>query len=181
MKSGARTGSSQWWLMARSLFIATALLLVCTIAQAPAANGGDHPASGATHADSAAVAKLYFDQGVDEYEPGRLDSALVMFSLALRWDPSSSQAWQARGATLARMNRHEEAQAAFDRALRIRPNFLIAWWHRGCDNAVAGHVEDALDDLRHVIALDSTARAWPFHDACWDSLRDDPRLLELTR
>jgi hypothetical protein len=132
-------------------------------------------------ADSAAIAKLYFDQGVDEYEPGRLDSALVMFNLALRWDSLSAPAWQAKGATLARMNRHVEAQTAFDVALRIRPDYLTAWWHRGCDNAVAGRVDEALSDLRHAIAIDSTAKSWPLEDACWDSLRGDSRLRDLTR
>jgi tetratricopeptide (TPR) repeat protein len=132
-------------------------------------------------ADSAAIAKLYFDQGVDEYNPGRLDSALVMFNLALRWDSLSAPAWQAKGATLARLNRHEEAQTAFDVALRIRPDYLIAWWHRGCDNAVAGRVEEALSDLRHAIAIDSTAKSWPLDDDCWDSLWGDSRLRDVTR
>jgi Tfp pilus assembly protein PilF len=49
-----------------------------------------------THADSAVVAMLYFDQGVDEYNPGRLDSALVMFEKALVWDPKSAAAWPAQ-------------------------------------------------------------------------------------
>jgi tetratricopeptide (TPR) repeat protein len=160
------------WMFAPVLIFAALVSLV---------TAGRLYAEGLTHADSAAIAESYFDQGVDEYNPGRLDSALVMFDMALRWDSLSAPAWQAKGATLARLMRHDEAQRAFDAALRIRPDYLTAWWHRGCDNAVAGRVEEALSDLRQAIAIDSTARSWPFEDACWDSLRSDPRLLEFAR
>jgi tetratricopeptide (TPR) repeat protein len=153
------------------------LLLIVTAVAFPEGVRGAPP----TRADSVAIAGLYFDQGVAEYEPGRLDSALVMFDHALQWDRASAATWQARGATLGRLMRHQEAQAAFDSALRLRPDFLIAWWHRGCDNAVAGRFEEALSDLRHAIRIDSTVKSWPFQDECWDSLRTDPRLLELTR
>jgi tetratricopeptide (TPR) repeat protein len=142
------------------------------------------PASGARHrpdhADSLFLARSYLNQAHDDYGPGRLDSALVNFERSLAWDRTNAGAWHGLGATLGRMRRHREAQAAFDEALRLRPDYFMAWWHRGCDNAVAGRYDEAISDLRHALAVDSTKRSWPFEDSDWDSLLSDPRLLELT-
>jgi tetratricopeptide (TPR) repeat protein len=133
------------------------------------------------HADSLYIAKLYFAQGGDEYSRADLDSALVHFEHALAWDPVNPVIWQAKAATLARQFRYPEAIEAFDTTLRIKPDFAFAWWHRGCLNATTGHVEEAIADLRHAIAIDSTVKAWPAQDECWDRLRGDERLLEVTR
>jgi tetratricopeptide (TPR) repeat protein len=139
------------------------------------------PARRATHADSVFIARTYFSQGGDEYERAELDSALAHYELGLVWDPKNAMAWQTKAATLGRMGRYSESLAAFDVTLRLKPDYAFAWWHRGCLNASSGHFEEALSDLRHMIAIDSTMKSWPFHDECWDSLLADPRLLELTR
>jgi tetratricopeptide (TPR) repeat protein len=134
-----------------------------------------------THADSARTAEDLYVRGYQEYESDRLDSAMVLFSHAVSWDSTHVGAWHGLGSTLARLNRHEEAQTAFDRCLALNPDYVMAWWHRGCDNAVAGHAEEALADLRHAIAVDSSVKRWPPGDPCWKILLNDPRLLELTR
>jgi tetratricopeptide (TPR) repeat protein len=90
------------------------------------------------HADSLYIAGSYLDQAHDDYGPGRLDSALVNFERSLAWDPRNATAWHGKGATLGRMHRFREARAAYDEALRLRPDYFMAWWHRGCDNAAAG-------------------------------------------
>jgi tetratricopeptide (TPR) repeat protein len=118
--------------------------------------------------------------GYGEYQPGNLDAALGLFDSSLTYNPENAKAWHGYGATLARMNRHEEAQKAFDEALRLKPDYVSAWWHRGCDNSVAGRADTALSDLTHAITLDSTVKYWPFSDPCWNPLLDDPRLLKLT-
>ncbi len=145
---------------------------------APVAYGGSLPAM--THPDSLKRSDEFFERGYSEYLPGNLDAALSLFDSALAYDPVSARAWHSYGATLARMNRHAEAQKAFDEALRLKPDYVSVWWHRGCDNAVAGRADTALSDLKHAIVLDSTAKAWPFSDDCWNSLLNDPRLLRLT-
>jgi tetratricopeptide (TPR) repeat protein len=133
-----------------------------------------------THADSLKKSDDYGAMGNSEYEPGHLEAALTLFDSSLMYNMENAHSWHGKGSTLARMNEHEAAQAAFDEALRIRPDYRQAWWHRGCDNAVAGRVDTALTDLQHAIALDSTVKSWPFQDECWKTLWNDPRLLKVT-
>ena len=116
-----------------------------------------------------------------EYDRADLDSALAHFEQGLAWDPKNVEAWQAKAATLGRLTRYEESLAAFDVTLRLKPDYAFAWWHRGCLNASTGHRDEALSDLGHAIAADSTMKSWPFQDECWDSLLTDPRLLRMTR
>jgi tetratricopeptide (TPR) repeat protein len=154
------------------------VLALVTVCIAPFASRAANPP---TRADSLLMAKSWYDLAVSDYSPGRLDSAIVAVNMALRWNPKSPEAWHLKGSTLGRMLRHEEARCAFDEALRLRPDYALAWWHRGCDNAVAKRYEEALSDLGHAIASDSSIKSWPFEDACWDSLVNDPRLLEMTK
>jgi tetratricopeptide (TPR) repeat protein len=134
-----------------------------------------------TRGDSVRMGEDLYVQGYQEYESGHLDSAVTLFGKAVTWDSLHAGAWHGLGSTLARLNRHAEAQSAFDRCLALRPDYLMAWWHRGCDNAVAGRAEEALADLRHAIALDSSVKRWPPEDPCWKNLLNDPRLLEIIR
>jgi tetratricopeptide (TPR) repeat protein len=133
-----------------------------------------------SHADSLLKGDLYFEAGVMQYGLGNLDSALTLFNTALGFDSASAKGWHSKGSTLGRQMRHAEAQAAFREALRLRPAYVSAWWHKGCDNAVAWRVDSALADLAHAIALDSAVKTWPFGDDCWLNLRTDERLLRLT-
>jgi tetratricopeptide (TPR) repeat protein len=139
------------------------------------------PPSRATRADSAFIAWTYFVRARAEYDRAALDSALAHFEQGLAWDPKNVEAWQTKAATLGRLTRYEESLAAFDVTLRLKPDYAFAWWHRGCLNASTGHRDEALSDLGHAIAADSTMKSWPFQDACWDSLLTDPRLLKMTR
>jgi tetratricopeptide (TPR) repeat protein len=138
-------------------------------------------ASRFTRADSAFIAKTYFLRAGGEYDRAELDSALAHFDRGLAWDPRNVAAWQNKAATLGRLKRYEESLAAFDVTLRLKPDYAFAWWHRGCLNASNGHRDEALSDLAHAIAVDSTMKSWPFQDECWDSLLTDPRLLKKTR
>ena len=139
------------------------------------------PPSRATRADSVFIAKTYFERAKAEYDRAALDLALTHFEQGLAWDANNVEAWQAKAATLGRLKRYEESLAAFDVTLRMKPDYAFAWWHRGCLNASTGHREEALSDLEHAIAADSTMKSWPFQDACWDSLLTDQRLLKMTR
>src|SRR5262245_44195657 len=139
------------------------------------------PPSRATRADSAFIAKAYVEHARIEYDRADLDSALAHFEKGLAWDPKNVEAWQAKAATLGRLTRYDESLAAFDFTLRLKPDYAFAWWHRGCLNASTGHRDQALSDLEHAIAADSTMKSWPFQDACWDSLLTDPRLMRMTR
>ena len=82
---------------------------------------------------------------------------------------------------LSRMLRHDEAQAAYDAAIRLKPDYVTAIWHRGCDHAVNLQKAAALADLRHAVALDSTIKQDAQHDRCFEWLWKDEKTFAIVK
>ena len=57
-------------------------------------------------------------------------------------DPKSANFAIYRGATLLSLNRHEEALASYDRALRLDPGFVDAHWNRSLCLLLRGAFEE---------------------------------------
>ncbi|NER84334.1 MAG: tetratricopeptide repeat protein [Leptolyngbya sp. SIO1D8] len=56
---------------------------------------------------------------------------------------------------LRKLSQHEEAIAAFDKALAIVPNHPLAFFHQACCYAAIGKHNWALEHLRRAITLDT--------------------------
>ncbi len=115
------------------------------------------------------------------YQADLLDSALFWYVRATDFDPDNPQAWHGRASTLSRMLRHDEAQLAFDVALRLRPDYVLAMWHRACDYSVNLHREEALASLRRAIELDTSVKQIAREDQCFAWLRKDEDFLQAVK
>jgi tetratricopeptide (TPR) repeat protein len=69
------------------------------------------------------AANALFAKGQRLYDAGQMKSALEAFREGLTLEPDSALAYAYTGGTLAALGRDEEAMAAFDAALRLRPDF----------------------------------------------------------
>jgi tetratricopeptide (TPR) repeat protein len=68
-------------------------------------------------------AQAHFATGQRLYDQGQLAAALPFFQEGLRHDPDNALALTYTGSILAALGRHPEALAAYDAALRLRPDF----------------------------------------------------------
>jgi tetratricopeptide (TPR) repeat protein len=115
------------------------------------------------------------------YEADQLDSALDLFTRATELDPADPRGWHGKGATLGRLLRHDEAQAAFNEAIRLKPDYVAAIWHRGCDHSVNLQRDAALADLRLAISLDSTVKRDAQQDKCFEWLWANKEFLAIVK
>ena len=77
--------------------------------------------------------------------------------------PNDANVWFSRGYDLGESDRHEEAIAAYDRALAIKPNDAAAWNNRGIALHKLYKYEDALKSSEQALAIK------PDSDAAWNS------------
>ncbi len=135
------------------------------------------------NADSVRMAFDWYMRAASLYEEGiHLDSALALSDSALRFRPDDPNIWHLRGNLLGgHKSDFIGARTAYNEAIRLKPDYAWAWWHRGCLHASTGLSDSALVDLRHAIAIDSSFKSGPASDDCWKRMREDPRLMALTK
>ncbi len=131
--------------------------------------------------DSATQAEELRNYASQCYESEEYDSALDLFTRATQLDPDDPQGWHGRGATLSKMLRHDEAQDALDIAIDLKPDYLVAIWHRACDHSVNLQKEAALSDLRRAVALDPSVKESAKQDRSFQWLWADSEFLSIVK
>src|SRR5208337_3131025 len=91
---------------------------------------------------------------------GRLEEAEKCFALAAQNNATHdvANAWMQIGAYLERENQAEQALAAYDRALQLRPAWGVAWVRRGTCLAQLRLDDEALEAFDRAIALDDATK-----------------------
>ena len=84
---------------------------------------------------------------------GELVTALRLVSAAMQLRPKSPQVLLNYGLVLNAMNRHEEALASFDEALKHKGRFAEALNNRGSVLIALGRSAEALDNFKRAIAI----------------------------
>ena len=123
--------------------------------------------------DSTEKAEDYLLRGREQYSFDNLEGALALEDSSIAFRPNNATAWACKASTLARMRRHEEAQAAYEQALILKPKYPSALWHRAADCAVSGNKERALFFLKQTIDLDTNYKHYSLEDDCFKDLWND--------
>ena len=91
------------------------------------------------------------------YTQGDFDNAETSAALAATADPKSFSAWLTLGLCHARQNNHEDAVAAYLKALALRPNDVACWTDLGEIYLALVRYEAAAAALRQAMLLDPKA------------------------
>jgi tetratricopeptide (TPR) repeat protein len=83
------------------------------------------------------------------------ETSVFYFRKALELGPKDSYIWTQFGITLARMGRYKYAFDAFQKALTIEPNYIIAKWNLALTYRAIGCYEDAISEFVTCMELES--------------------------
>lgn len=101
-------------------------------------------------------AQALFYQGLQQAKTGDLLTALALYELASKLDPSEYQYWLNQGLTLFYLERFPEAIAAYDQTLALKPNLSKVWYSRGGILGELGDFEGQLHLLIGRLLLNQT-------------------------
>ena len=105
--------------------------------------------------------ELHYRRGNLRLEDGLYREALTEFEGQLRLHPREPAGHLGKGLALMGMARNDEALAAIDDAIALKPDFAAAFANRGILHDRMGLSERALADYRHALALDATLADGP--------------------
>jgi len=112
------------------------------------------------------VVALTFDARLREKGDGDLEAALESWDRVLELRPLRFEAWLQKGVLLARLERPDEARAAFDRAFRLDPDHPPLRRNRARLAARSGRIDDALVELDWLTERERVDAVWLRDLAC---------------
>jgi Tfp pilus assembly protein PilF len=130
------------------------------------------------------TAEIHHDLGVDALRQGRFPEALKEFDLALASDDEFPEAYRGRGLVLDQgFNRPPEAEAAYRKAIALRPSFSEAHHDLGQLLARTRRYDEAVREFD--LALENMLYKEPYLARCnkgravWESGRKEEGLAQL--
>ncbi|HJD60048.1 MAG TPA: tetratricopeptide repeat protein [Rickettsia endosymbiont of Omalisus fontisbellaquei] len=97
-------------------------------------------------------AKHYYKQGVELYNSGEHEKALIAFDEAISINPHSIYYYN-KGKTLEILNKPEEAIIAYDKAINLNPDYYQAYNEKGSILAFLGKYTEAIKLYNKAIKL----------------------------
>ncbi|MEG3894526.1 MULTISPECIES: tetratricopeptide repeat protein [unclassified Microcoleus] len=99
-----------------------------------------------------------FNQGVDRYELGYLESALDCYDKVIEIKPDFHEAWINRSKVLDRLGRYQEATTNYYTAIALQSGnkkvLLDHWYNLGCELVNLGQHEEAIAAFEKVLEID---------------------------
>ena len=96
-----------------------------------------------------------YAQGEAKAREGKWAEAAELFRKVIEEDGGHYKAWNMLGYSLRKMGKANEAIAAYDKALSIKPDYAPALEYRGVAHVMAGNKAAALADLQKLKSLGS--------------------------
>lgn len=90
------------------------------------------------------------------------------------------EAWFSLGTALGKVQRYDEAIAAYDKATGLKPDFYLAWFGKARVYAAQNELDLALDNLRQAIDLNpDKCREVARTDSVFEGLRSEAAFKQL--
>jgi tetratricopeptide (TPR) repeat protein len=94
------------------------------------------------------------NKGIDYYERGDMEGALIQFNKAINFDPSYAGAYANRGGLYNTKKNLDLALTDLNEAIRLDPNFAPAYANRGSVHYNRKDYESAREDWEQTLCLD---------------------------
>ena len=128
--------------------------------------------SGETLAESYQKARAY-------HREGRLPEAGAWYEKVISVDPGHVEALNNRGVLHLHKKNYPAARRCFDKAIRLKPDYVDPYYNLACVSAVTGQVEQGFRYLGKAISMDPGVKRWAKKDPDLDPLRGSPRFREM--
>ena len=133
--------------------VALSFLLTCSATGAFAMGGDPLPEPTKSKTPHASSEEVY-NHGLALAESGDFMGAERLYREAIAIDPKLPEAWNGLGHALKKQKRYDEALAAYDEALTLRPGFPLAMQYLGELYVETGQIDKARALLAKLRPLD---------------------------
>jgi len=113
------------------------------------------------------------------HRDGRLTDAGLWYEKVLSMDPGHVAALNNRGVLHLREKSYSAARKCFEKAIRLKPDYVDPYYNLACVCAVQGQVQQGLRYLGKAISMDPNVKKWAKEDPDLEGLRGDPRFREV--
>ena len=114
---------------------------------------------------------LYRNRGIARLETGQTDLGLRDLETAAAALPGDTRTQLSLGIAYQDLGRHAEAVVAFDRVVRLEPDWVGAWINRSSALLDSGMTSEAVEDARRAVELDPTSGS-SLNMLCWTLIQD---------
>jgi tetratricopeptide (TPR) repeat protein len=99
---------------------------------------------------------LFYEDGLEKAQAGKLDEAVTLFSKAIESQPENYFAWFNRGVAKNMLGLYEDALPDFEETVKRAPGYKKGYLNRGITNKKLTKYTDALSDFSDAVKVDST-------------------------
>jgi tetratricopeptide (TPR) repeat protein len=113
------------------------------------------------------------------HREGRLPEAGMWYEKVISMDPGHVEALNNRGVLHLHHKDYSAARKCFEKAIRLKPDYVDPYYNLACVSAAGGRVKQGLRYLGKAISMDPGVKGWAQKDPDLDPLRGSPRFREM--
>ncbi|MBW2708927.1 MAG: tetratricopeptide repeat protein [Deltaproteobacteria bacterium] len=115
------------------------------------------------------------------HREGRLPDAGAWYEKVIAMDPGHVEALNNRGVLHLHKKNYSAARKCFEKAIRLKPDYVDPYYNLACVSAAGGQVEQGLRYLGKAISMDPGVKGWAQEDPDLDPLRGKPEFDEIIK